>query len=660
MTETERMAARERAARQERFGDLASRDEAEARFHRHLRLEPLGAETVPLAEAPGRVLAEDAVAGLDVPGFDRATVDGVALRSMDTGSARDTAPVRLRLTPNPLRPGIVPTHAVAAGLATPIATGGMVPRGADAVVSIAQTETVETDAGLAIEIRRAVAPGRGIAAAGSDIARGETVLRAGQLLSSREIGMLAALGLTEVAVWRRPRVAILSTSDEVVAPGRPLGPGRVYDSNAATLAAAVAEYGGEPLPLGIAVADEDGIAVADEEAIARLLGRALAEADMALLAGSASEGAGDVAARVVGRLADPGIVVHGVALKPGKTLCLAVSGGKAVVILPGFPTSAIFTFHEFAAPVILRLGGRPPEARRTVAATLALPQTSEAGRTDYVMVSLVRAPDGGLAAYPTGKDSGSVTGFAQADGFFAVPALSEALPAASPVTVQIIGTAVAPADLVVIGSHCVGLDLLIGRLIRSGLRVKALSVGSSDGLAAARRGECDIAGIHLPDPATGSYNRPFLGEGLALIEGYGRMQGLVFRRDDPRFAGRAVGEALAGALADPEDCLMVNRNAGSGTRQMIDRLLGGQRPAGYLFQARSHNAVAVAVAQGRADWGVAIETVARSYDLGFLPIQAERYDFAVPKTRLELEPVRRFAAALTEARPALAAMGFAP
>ena len=134
----------------------------------------------------------------------------------------------------------------------------------------------------------------------------------------------------------------------------------------------------------------------------------------------------------------------------------------------------------------------------------------------------------------------------------------------------------------------------------------------------------------------------------------------MFRRDDPRFAGRAGGEALAGALADPEDCLMVNRNAGSGTRQMIDRLLGGQRPAGYLFQARSHNAVAVAVAQGRADWGVAIETVARSYDLGFLPIQAERYDFAVPKTRLELEPVRRFAAALTEARPALAAMGFAP
>ncbi|MEI7611115.1 MAG: molybdopterin-binding protein, partial [Rhodospirillaceae bacterium] len=310
MTETERMAAQWWTARQEPFLDLAGRDEAEARFHRHLHLEPLGAETVPLANAPGRVLAEDAVAGLDVPGFDRSTVDGVALRSMDTGSARDTAPVRLRLTPDRLGPGIVPAHAVAAGLATPIAAGGMVPRGADAVVSIAQTETVETDAGLAIKIRRAVAPGQAIAAAGSDIARGETVLRAGQLLSSREIGMLAALGLTEVAVWRRPRVAILSTGDGVVAPGRPLGPGRVYDSNGATLAAAVAEYGGEPLSLGIAAADED--------AIAGLLGRALVEADMVLLAGGASEGVGDVAVRVAGRLTDPGIVVHGVALKPGK------------------------------------------------------------------------------------------------------------------------------------------------------------------------------------------------------------------------------------------------------------------------------------------------------------------------------------------------------
>ena len=546
----------------------------------------------------------------------------------------------------------MPGHSVEPGTATVIATGGMVPRGADAVVMVEHTETAETAAGLAVEIRRAAAPGQAIAAAGSDIARGETPLRVGHLLSSREIGVLAALGLAVVEVWRRPRVAILSTGDEIVAPGRPLAPGRVYDSNAAILAAAVTECGGEPVPLGIAPDDEG--------AIEEMLNRALAVADIALLSGGTSKGAGDLAATVVGRLGDPGVVVHGVALKPGKPLCLAVSGGKAVVILPGFPTSAIFTFHEFVAPVIALLAGRPPEARRTLTATLPLPLTSEAGRTEYVMVSLVRAPDGGLAAYPVGKGSGAVTAFGQADGFFAVPTLTEALLAGTQVTVQVIGTAMEPADLVIIGSHCVGLDLLVGRLERSRLRVKTLSVGSSGGLAAARRGECDVAGIHLLDPASGVYNTPFLTDDLALIPGYGRMQGLVFRRGDRRFSGRAVGEALAGALADPEDCLMVNRNAGSGTRLVIDRLLGGLRPPGYLFQARSHNAVAAAVAQGRADWGVAIETVSRHYDLGFIPLQAERYDFAVPKARLELPSVRRFVAALAEARPALADLGFAP
>ena len=650
--DAERLAAIWRAARQQQFLEVASRDEAEARFRRQLSLEPLPGEPVPLARALGRVLAGDIVAAVDVPGFDRSGMDGFAVRAADTVGARDEAPRRLRLTPELLTPGVIPRHTVEPGTATVIATGGMVPRGADAVVMIEHTDPAEGAGGMCVDIRRAVAPGQAVAAAGSDIARGETVLRVGQLLGSREIGMLAALGLGELQVRRRPRVAILSTGDEIVAPGRPLAPGQVYDSNTAILAAAVTECGGEPLPLGIAPDDE--------AAIERLLDRALGEADMVLLSGGTSKGAGDLAATVVGRLGDPGIVVHGVALKPGKPLCLAVSGGKAVVVLPGFPTSAIFTFHEFVAPVIALLAGRAPGRQRTVEATLPVALGSESGRTEYVMVSLVRAPDGALAAYPIGKGSGSVTTFSQADGFFAVPALAETVPAGATVAVQLIGDATGPADLVIIGSHCVGLDLLIGRLEREGLRVKTLSVGSSGGLAAVRRGECDIAGIHLLDPASGLYNTPFLTADMALVEGYGRMQGLVFRRDDPRFTGRPVGEALAGALADPEECLMVNRNAGSGTRLVIDHLLGGLRPPGYLFQARSHNAVAAAVAQGRADWGVAIETVSRQYDLGFSPVRAERYDFAIPRARLELPPVRRFVALLAEARPALADLGFQP
>ncbi len=614
---------------------------------------PSGVEIVPLGAARGRVLAEDLQAPVDAPGFDRASVDGFAVRAADTAGATPEAPAALRLNGEILTPGVQPRLEVSPGTASVIATGGMLPRGADAVVMVEDTEAHAGSAGvMLVEIHRPVTAGRSVATAGSDIARGETVLRRGRLLASREIAMLAAVGLGEVPVWRRPRIAILSTGDEIVAPGRPIQPGQVYDSNAAVLAAAAEELGGEPVPLGI-VPD-------DEPALADALDRALAASDLVLLSGGTSKGAGDLAHRVVARLADPGIIVHGVALKPGKPLCLAVTDGKLVAVLPGFPTSAMFTFHTFVAPVISRLAGRRDAQQGHVTATLPLRVTSEPGRTESVMVSLMRAPDGELAAYPIAKGSGAVTSFAQADGFFAVPAATEAVAAGTAVDVTLIDERVEPADLIVIGSHCVGLDFLIGLLEQEGISVKALNVGSSGGLGAARRGECDIAGIHLMDPATGTYNRPFLTDALMLVPGYQRLQGIVFRREDRRFAScRSAEEAVAAALADPA-CLMVNRNAGSGTRILIDRMLGGVRPPGYAYQAKSHNGVAIAVAQRRADWGVAIETVAQQYGLGFIPLQAEQYDFVIPRTRLERPAVRRFIALLQDPaiRQRLADIGF--
>ena len=647
---TDPIAAIRRAARQDQFLDVVSRDEAEARFRRHIRMAPLGEETVPLARALGRVLAQDVAAAVDVPGFDRASVDGFAVRAADTEGASDDQPAILQLTRDLLTPGVPPVATVEPGGASVIATGGMLPRGADAVAMVEHTDLIE-GAPLRIEVRRPVAPGAFIAGAGSDIARGETVLRRGRVLTSREIGMLAAIGLGSAQVWRRPLVAILSTGDEIVAPGGPIAPGQVFDSNAAILAAAVEELGGAPVPLGIVPDDLSLLCAA--------LDQALAAADVVLLSGGTSKGAGDLAYQAVARLSGPGVVVHGVALKPGKPLCLAVQGGKPVAILPGFPTSAIFTFHEFIAPVIRALAGQPAPRQAEVAATLPMRVGSERGRTEYVMVSLIQGA-GGLAAYPAAKGSGAVTSFAQADGFFVVPALVESVPAGTAIRVQTIGAGLRAADLVLIGSHCVGLDLLIGLLEAEGLVVKSLNVGSSGGLAAAARGECDLAGIHLMDPVSGEYNRPLLPPGVTLVPGYGRLQGVVVRLDDARFrACRTAAEAAAAAAADP-GALMVNRNAGSGTRILIDRLLGGARPPGYAAQTRSHNAVAVAVAGGRADWGVAIQTVARQYGLGFLPLQAEQYDFAVPAARLDRPAGPRFIAVLQApaTRAALQASGF--
>jgi putative molybdopterin biosynthesis protein len=638
-----------RLAQQEQFLEVLDRGEAERRFHRHLKLAPLGCETVPLEQARGRVLARRIIATVDVPGFDRASVDGCAVRADDTLGASERAPRRLRLLPEVLTPGREPQLALEPGTAVLIATGGMVPRGADAVVMIEHTETIEDRDAVAIEVRRPAAAGQFIAFAGSDMAAGETVLQPGQLLTSREIGMIAAVGCATIEVWRRPRVAVISTGDEIIAPGTPMRPGAVYDSNAAIIAAAVAEAGGVALPLGIG-ADNDAV-------LAGLVEQGLARGDMVILSGGTSKGAGDLCYRAVARFDDPGVVVHGVALKPGKPLCLAVTGGKPVIVLPGFPTSAIFTFHEFVAPVIRAFAGLPPEPAERVTATLPLRVASERGRTEYLMVSLIRGEDG-LLAYPNAKGSGAVTAFSQADGFIAIEAQTESVAAGTPVEVQLIGAAHL-ADLVVIGSHCVGLDLLVERLHAEGISVKALNIGSMGGLAAAKRGECDIAAIHLMDPETGEYNRPFLTPALELVRGYRRLQGIVYRHGDPRFEGRSLEQAIAAALADPA-CLMVNRNAGSGTRILTDRLLAGAKPPGYWSQPKSHNAVAAAVAQNRADWGIAIETVARQYQLGFIPAQDENYDFVVPKNRAQRPAVVRFRAllAIPETRAALAALGF--
>jgi putative molybdopterin biosynthesis protein len=644
---------------QDQFLTVIDRDEAERRFHAVLDLRPLEAEKVPLSQALGRALARDVVAPVDVPCFDRSNVDGFAVRAEDTFGASENHPRTLALTGEVLTPGIAPAQTVTPGRATPIATGAVVPRGADAIVMIEHTDTT----GNKLVIRHSVTPGANISFAGTDIGRGETVYRRGELLTSRETGVLAAIGLAQAPVVRRPRVAIVSTGNEIIAPGGRLQPGLVFDSNGTILADAVRELGGEPIAYGI-VPD-------DRSTLEAVLKRAL-EADIVLLSGGTSKGEGDLSYRVIGGLGLPGIVAHGVALKPGKPLCLAAvrvpAAGQdcgartvAVVILPGFPTSAIFTFHEFVAPVLRRLGGRRDEPADVLRARLPARISSEPGRTEYLLVGLVRASSAlpGWTAYPMGKGSGSVTTFSRADGFVVIPRQQEYLEAGSEVDVCLLGRGVRPADLVVIGSHCVGLDYLLGRLQERGYHSKFLAVGSSGGLAAVRRGECDLAGIHLLDPTTNAYNTPFVAGDLILLQGYGRTQGIVFRPGDRRFEARSAQEAICQALADPS-CLMVNRNAGSGTRILIDQLLGGATPPGYLNEARSHNAVAAAVAQGRVDWGVAISTVARTSGLGFIPVREECYDFVTARSRLSNPALPAFREILSapESRSDLMAMGF--
>ncbi len=632
---------------QEQFLHVLSRDQAIAAFRHALQPRPLGTEQVALDRLLGRVLAQDITAAVDAPPFDRSVVDGFAVRAADLAGASAGVAVRLELNAELIACGHSPKLSVASRTATPISTGGPIPRGADAVVMIEHTDT---DGDGLIRVSRSISPGQNMSFAGSDIAMGQVVLRKGTIIGSREIGMLAAVGVASAPVWRKPRVAVLSTGDELVQPGGTLQPAQIFDSNGPIIAAALQENGCEPVQFG-AIADVDVV-------LAVAIRQAHESCDAVILSGGTSKGAGDLTYKIVSKLGTPGIVAHGVALKPGKPLCLAVCDGKPVVVLPGFPTSAMFTFHDIVAPMLRILAGLPERQDAYISARVPVRIPSERGRTEFVMVALAQDGDG-LVAHPIGKGSGAVTAFSQADGFIAIDALSDALPAGTEAQVQLFSTQVRVPDLVVMGSHCTGLDAVIGKLADSAITTRVLALGSLGGLSALKRGECDVAPIHLLEPVSGVYNTPYVTGGLELIAGWKRMQGLVFRKGDQRFDGRDLADAISAALSDIT-CIMVNRNQGSGTRTLIDNLLGGARPHGYWNQPRSHNAVAASVSQARADWGVAIKPVADALGLGFVALAEEHYDFAVQASPRNPAAIAAFKRALSSSGEALMALGFVP
>lgn len=622
-------------AQQKQFLDVISPELAKTRFEAAVLLQP-SEELIPLNQVLERILSRDIAANVNVPSFDRSNLDGYAVKASDTIGAEEHSPIYLQLLDQVIAAGASPEQEVATGFAISIATGGMLPRGADAIVMIEHADVADNK----LTVLKAVSPGAGIAFTGTDVSSGQIILYQGDLLTSRETGILAAIGETKIPVWKRPKVAIISTGNEIIAPGEIMSPGLVYDSNARIIADAVKELGGEPIELGIAI---DNLAELRDK-----IQQALLLADMVLLSGGTSKGEGDLSYQVVYELKDPGVIVHGVALKPGKPICLAASQRKPVVVLPGFPTSAIFTFHEFVAPVIRQLAGLPAGSQSRVKAELAIRVNSEIGRAEFLLVRLLdnSTLDNAdpqktqLSAYPMGKGSGSVTTFSQADGFVRLAQHVELLESGYEVDVQLISQDTRPAELMIIGSHCMGLDLIMSLLKRRGIQVRFMSVGSSAGLNSVKRGQCDIAGMHLFDVDSESYNQHCLTTDLSLIKGYRRQQGLVFRQDDPRFIGISAKEIVSQVKNDPT-CLMINRNQGSGTRILIEQLLNGSQPNGYQVQTSNHRAVFAAIQQKRADWGVAIHSLKKD-NMGFLEIQDECYDFMVANAKLQKKAVQVF------------------
>jgi putative molybdopterin biosynthesis protein len=409
------------------FRKLLSFDEAKQLLDQSFSPKPVGEEQVSLLKAHERVLAQDIVSPIDIPSFSRSTVDGYAVKAADTFDASEDKHVSLRFCGH-VAIGEPPTVTVEQESAAEIVTGAPLPEGADAVVMVEQTSRQ----GDKVLVRRPVVRGENIRAAGSDIHKNETVLKKGRVLGSREIGALAAIGLTEVTVYKRPRVAVMSTGAEVVAPGEALPPGKIYDINAHTLSAAVLESGGKPINLGIIPDKKDKLTQA--------LKQALASADAVITSGGVSVGPKDFTPQVVDSLGKPGVIISGVAVKPGKPLTIAIVDGKPVFSLPGNPTSSLFMFNVFVRPILVRLAGRTEEDLPKVKAVAAKRMFPARGRRTFVMVNLTYDNAGALlvSPVPTGL-SGAITTLTKADGFVEISEKEQFVDAGTEIDVYLFG-----------------------------------------------------------------------------------------------------------------------------------------------------------------------------------------------------------------------------
>ncbi len=593
---------------------------------------------VPLGECHDRILAEDVYSRVDVPGFDRASMDGYAVKAADTWGADEETPKTLRLL-GIVHAGDSPTLVVATGTAVEVATGAVMPAGANAVVMVENTDPQ----GSAINVRKPVTPGENVMHTGADVMMGELVLRKDTLLTPREISVLAAVGLDRVNVYRRPIVAIMSTGNEIAPPGARLGPGQIYDVNAYAIGAGVEENGGVPRYLGI-VPDTP-------EAFRDSVLDAAKKADIVLTSGSTSAGASDMMFSTVSTLGR--VLVHGIKIKPGKPTIIGEAGGKPFVGLPGYPSSALTIFNEVVAPLIRHVCGGRSKAIKEVPARMALRVTAEGGREVLLPVGLLKEPEG-IAAYPVEKGSGAVSALLDADGYVEIGENVRVIEEGERINVRLLSDEIVFPDFLIMGSHCLGIDVVTRMMAARGFTVRSINVGSSGGLRAIRKGIADAAGIHLLDES-GAYNEPFIRDlpEATLVKGYVRGQGLIVAKGNP------LGIKSA---ADLPGKRFINRVKGSGTRTLLDlelkkladehhttvKALADAIP-GYDVEAKTHSAVASAILMGKADVGLGIKTVADQNGLDFIPLRDEEYDFVLPKGRMGKPSVRAFLEVLDSA-----------
>jgi len=586
---------------------------------------PLSGERVAISDAFGRVTSEAVIAKVSSPFYHSAAMDGYAVRFLDTFGAAETRPKRLS----------VPDQAV------PVDTGDPMQVGFDAVIMIEDVEKVPEG----IEILKAATPWQHVRLVGEDIVATELIISENHVVRPVDMAAMLASGHKTVMVRRKPKIAIIPTGTELVEPGSDLTKGDIIDFNSTMLAAMAAECGAEP--------SKKGIVKDDAELLKRTIEAALAENDVVVINAGSSAGREDFTAPVIAGLGK--VLVHGVAIKPGKPVILAIVQGKPVIGIPGYPVSAALTFNLFVKPIVYTLQGRSTPPVETIAAKLSRQVASSLGQEEFIRVKL-GSVSGSLIATPVTRGAGALMSLVRADGIIRVPAANEGIAAGQEVTVELLRRTHEIANTIVcIGSHDNALDVL-GNFLKKKhpeLSLSSAHVGSLGGLLALKRGEAHLAGTHLLDEETGEYNvgdirRHLPGEKIVLVNLVHRTQGFIVPRGNPK--GIKGFEDLVRV-----DVVFVNRQAGAGTRLLTDLSLkklkiDPTKVKGYHHEEFTHMAVAAAVVSGAADTGLAVLSAAQALGLDFVPVAQERYDLAIPEEHYYSPMLQALLAVIREGR----------
>ncbi|WP_094227913.1 molybdopterin biosynthesis protein [Methanolobus psychrotolerans] len=580
---------------------------------------------VPIEKSVGQTTAKDIFSCVDVPDFNRSVKDGYAIRAKDTYQASEPQPKELRCIGS-IPAGCTDKFFVDDGETIEISTGAPIPDGSDAVVMVENTKQT----GDSVFIYQPVHIGENIMRAGTDIMKGERILRKNTRIGSREIGVLASIGMNEVPV-KRLLVGIISTGNELIKPGEELKAGSIYDANSYAIAAAIEECGGTARIYGIV--PDDATLMKDA------LDKAILECDIVLTSGSTSAGVGDIMYMIIEEKGET--LTHGIAIKPGKPVVIGMIDKVPTVGLPGNPTSALSIFNEFVAPIIHNSLGVKPSFKTKVNAVMGTGIRS-GGREELFPVGLVRGK-----VYPADKTSGAITTLSDADGIIEIGAHTEYIEAGSEVEVTMFGNVRSP-DLMIVGGQCPGIDLLEEM---TGLVFRTLNLGSSAGFTAISGGTADIAGVNMVD-AKGIFNSSIIAkmnlEDVVLVKGYRREQGLIFSPDTHLYG-----------LEDITSLQLINRNRGSGTRTLLDMEIGKlaqikgipkseliKSMKGYNSGSKTHRSVCDAVKSGKADVGFGIRAAAEEAGLEFIPVTEDEFDFVVRKEILNIKEIQIFLDAL--------------